>query len=791
MTGDEAASSERWRWHAAWVWSVPLGCVALCVFGPWLWWSRQLSPPQPGGELNFFNYDQYSYTLPAFRYAAGYLRDWRIPLWAPQQLSGSPFLAGQLHGILYPAHWLMAWVPLPELWRLLIFLHAALAMGGAYLCARVFGASRPAALLGGACYAFAAPVTTMVATSMEPALVSAAWLPWQLGLCRATLSAPRRWVGWACGLGIACALVVLGGHLPYLPIAVLVCGTYVALYLIALWWRDGSPAVVRRGARLLLAGVVAVGVSAVQLLPTVELAQRSQRVGAFQSAEQANVGAELRSPSLVLASLFNPLPTTFGASDELFVGSATALLALLALTHHRFRRRALVLWMLAIVTFLVSLGTRTPMFHLFFHLQGSAFRIPQRFVVATALLLALLSALGAEVFRQTRRGRLAFVGLCGLVAVVLFGLTRAAQRYDWLDAYIQSAGFDSSYRTLLWVGLAALPLGFSPQRVTRRWLAPVFLLALGAVIGNELHGSFMLRYPILATHPDALAVPVRAADFIRERAGFARVATPIMSARPLSDMSKQVPVRIGLLEDLYGISDYEPIVDRRYAELMWPMSDFRGFGGFAHLGPATSKVTAAIVPLLRALGVGYILVPWNPGPKVELPEPVFSDEKYAVYALEDPLPRVYVASSIRVAKTPAAAREVVVRHAEWLLQRGAVVEGVDGILGSVGDASIRRYEDEFVEVEATLSSPGLVVLGDSFDPFWVARVDGVPQPIVRTNYAFRGVRVGSGSHRIEFVYRPWPYFVGAGVSLFTSAVLVLAGLVTAGGRLRRYLSTPR
>jgi hypothetical protein len=764
---------------------LPLVCAVLCVAGPWLWWSRQLSPPQPDGAINFFNYDQYSYTMPAFRYAAPYLRHGRVPLWAPQQLSGSPFLAGQLHGILYPAHWLMAWMPLPELWRLLIFLHGAVAMGGAYLCARVFGASRSAALFGGATYAFAAPVTVMVVSSMEPALVSAAWLPWQLGLARATLVAPQRWMRWACGLGLSCGLVVLGGHLPYLPIAVTVCGTYIACHLAVLWWRSGTSPVLRRAARLLLAGVIAIGISAAQLFPTAELSQRSQRVGAFRSAAHAAFGADLRSPSLLVSSLFNPLPTTLGWSDELFLGTLAGILALLALTDRAFRRRAAFLWVLAVLTFLLSLGTRTPLFQWYFRLQGGAFRIPQRFIVATAMLLALLSALGCEAFRRTPRARLIFSGLCGLGALVLWLLVHGVQTHAWLGAYIRSAGFAASYPILLRVGVGALPLVALPRTLTRRWVAPVFLLVLGAVAGNELHNSCQLHFPILATHPDALPVPVDAAAFIRQRAGFARVATPILSSTNLADMGRQVPVRIGLLEDLYAISDYEPIVDRRYAELLWPMSGMWGLPGNAHLGPVVREVTPAIVPLLRVLGVGYVLVPLHPGPAVRSLPQVFWDGIYAVYAIENPLPRVYVASAVQVAATPRAAREVVLKHPDWLLGGGAVVEDGDSLQGSTGTAAIRRYEDELVEVEATLSAPGLLVLGDAFDPFWVASVDGTQQPLLRTNYAFRGVRVGAGQHLVRFAYRPWPFYLGAGLSLLTAVALVLGGLATVWRRIRR------
>jgi hypothetical protein len=752
-------------------WSVaalPLVYAVVCVVAPWLWWDKQLAAPRPGGGVTFFTYDQYHYTVPAFRYAANYLRRWQLPLWTPQQLSGEPFLAAQLHGILYPLHWLIAWLPLVEVWRLLIFAHAIVAMAGAYWCARVFGASRPAAALGGVAYAFAAPVTTLVVQSMEPALVSAAWLPWQLALTRRVLITPRRWAGSACALGVVVGLVVLGGHLPCLPIAVFVCGVYALFHLTSAGWQEGATAMLRLGGRFTVTALVAVGISAVQLFPTAELSRRSQRAGAFETVEAAafDLAGDPHRPGLVLASLFDPLPMRFGYADELFLGTVTVPVALLALVDRSVRRRAAVLWGLAVLTLLISYGTATPVFGWYYRLQGGSFRIPQRFVVATALCLAVLAALGAEAFRRDPRARRLLVVLCAAAALGLWWLARSGPQHAGLAPYIRAPGFVASYRFLLRVGLAAAPLAVLPATWVRGWLAPLAILTLAGFSADQMHGSFEVRMAIPATHPDALPVPVGAARFIRERAGFARIATPTRVS--LDEMGRQVPVRLGMLEDLFAISDYEPLVDRRYAELLWPMSGFWGQPGNAHLGPFVSEVTPAMALSLRTLGVGYVVVPKQAGPTVSLSSPpVYSDRSVAVYALDNPLPRTYVATAVQSAATPDAARTVVLQQPEWLLSGGAVVEAAPDLQGSRGSARIRRYEDCIVEIDATLASPGLVVLGDTWDPFWEVSVDGVRQEILRTNYAFRGVRVGAGQHTLRFEYHPWLITLGAVVSVMT------------------------
>jgi len=81
-----------------------------------------------------------------------------------------------------------------------------------------------------------------------------------------------------------------------------------------------------------------------------------------------------------------------------------------------------------------------------------------------------------------------------------------------------------------------------------------------------------------------------------------------------------------------------------------------------------------------------------------------------------------------------------------------------------------------VEVEATLSARGVLVLADTFDTGWTATVDGTPSPIFPTNYLFRGVGVRAGTHRIRFRYDRDAFGYGVITSVLAWGVLaVLAG----------------
>jgi uncharacterized membrane protein YfhO len=84
-----------------------------------------------------------------------------------------------------------------------------------------------------------------------------------------------------------------------------------------------------------------------------------------------------------------------------------------------------------------------------------------------------------------------------------------------------------------------------------------------------------------------------------------------------------------------------------------------------------------------------------------------------------------------------------------------------------------------VEVDAELSRPGLVVLGDQYDPGWQVEVRTAghgsrPATILRTDRVLRGVWLPAGRHHLVYAYRPTLFYLGAALSLLAWLALGLA-----------------
>jgi Bacterial membrane protein YfhO len=108
------------------------------------------------------------------------------------------------------------------------------------------------------------------------------------------------------------------------------------------------------------------------------------------------------------------------------------------------------------------------------------------------------------------------------------------------------------------------------------------------------------------------------------------------------------------------------------------------------------------------------------------------------------------------------------RQIVWIdeRQRESVQKGLSqAITTSNETAAITRYEPTRVEIDATLESPGMLVLADTHYPGWTLTIDGVSAPIYQANRMMRGALVPSGRHQLVYTYRPRSFRLGLGLSI--------------------------
>jgi hypothetical protein len=258
-----------------------------------------------------------------------------------------------------------------------------------------------------------------------------------------------------------------------------------------------------------------------------------------------------------------------------------------------------------------------------------------------------------------------------------------------------------------------------------------------------------------------------------DRFGTVRIAT-VPSYRILYGMSPQ-------LYGLQSVSGYTSWALQRYSL-------------YIHLTQPVTSINHVFLneccpPLLNAVNAKYIYTPAGVELKNSEALDVIYDGSVKIYDNKAALPRAWVVDRVMAVRA-GDLLEVMKRLVAPSFDPGreAVVEAdrelpaSDAARGQSSRAEIVRYEPERVVVDTALSADGLLILSDAMYPGWTARVDDRPAPIYYTNLFMRGVFLGPGEHRVEFVYRSTLFRVALAVSVATVVLVLAAALIRRPGR---------
>ncbi|MEM7030714.1 MAG: YfhO family protein, partial [Chloroflexota bacterium] len=375
--------------------------------------------------------DTFLYFYPYKTYATQALLSGRIPLWNPHIFMGVPFLANSQVGLFYPLNWLFLWATPPKQVAYSIGLHIWLAGWGAYLFARyALQLRQTEALLGGLIFAFSGFLGAQVEHVNQ--LQVSAWLPW-LFLCfdqivqnQGPISTPddvrqrmryfwqaRRTIGW---LGLIIGLMLLAGHTQSLYISCFGLGLY-GLTRRGIPW--GSVWAVMRTAItvivdllvLIPAIVLALLISAVQLLPTAELTQRSIRSEGLTYNEVVSFSLNpLKSWLTILPPYGLDLEANLGPAFSEFVGyiGLTGLILVGLGVIYIWRNRqdnGMGIGLTGLAGLGLSFGLFTGPIYviLYWYVPGfSLFRVPARWLLLYTFAVAMIAAIGFAQIKHRR-----------------------------------------------------------------------------------------------------------------------------------------------------------------------------------------------------------------------------------------------------------------------------------------------------------------------------------------------------------------------------------------------------
>jgi len=193
--------------------------------------------------------------------------------------------------------------------------------------------------------------------------------------------------------------------------------------------------------------------------------------------------------------------------------------------------------------------------------------------------------------------------------------------------------------------------------------------------------------------------------------------------------------------------------------------------------------------LIELYGIKYIVsvTPFEEDPRFELiyarieglhgkKEDLLKENTIKLYEMRRPFPRAWLVKDFKVMDSKdilsmmtqkgfqpdrVALLEETPSLARVASRRDLPLEG-----GGKGGGEVEFISESNNRLRLLVKSreDSLLVLSDTYYPGWKAFVDGTPEKIYPANYAFRAVPLSGGTHRVEFVYQPLSFKLGA---LFT------------------------
>ena len=716
------------------------------------------------GQAYFW--EDFLYQNYPFRYfASTSLAMGQLPLWNPYTFNGMPFLADIQTTVLYiPSLVLTLFVSngaLSYYWlEVMIILHFVLAGVGMFFLAQSFNLRNIPSLFAGAAYMLSGYMIVHAIHQQNVTLV--AWYPLILLFFRKALS-EQRWLS-----VFLCGLVLGHSTLAGYPQLTLFIYFFLALYFVMELLTTHKPGALLSRPALVMIGkgaaivAISVAVAMVQLLPTVELSDLSQR--AQITFEKSSEGSLAWSQ---LATLF--YPKMFGVAGAesyeyfgpgqyfyywetcIYLGILPLLLATLSIILRKNKHVAFF-WGIVVFSILFTLGDHFFLYKLFYDFVPgfSKFRIPARMGILLTLSATLLSAFSLQhllyAAKQGERKSLRTIALIvGGIGVLVYALILSGSFADAIAgvSYQQAApliakGVNPSF-VLLLLGTALVVGLIMKGSVTRftGFLLPAFLFVDMFVFGGNQNNAQMNPDDYFRRRRDLV-------DFFKKEG--AKQLFRVNTRNP-HGMLPGWDRNQGMMDRIFMLEGYTPLALQR---------------AYAPLPPD---------PMYDLLNVKY--------------KTVFDDKSGQQTLVEHTtgLPRAFFVYKIHVAKSDADLLADI-QNPTFDYRTTAILEKEPATpLPPVApqpkwEARITNYENNTIVMEATTERDGLLVLSEIYYPGWKAYVDGVETEIYRTNYNLRSLLVTAGSHRVEVRFEPATFRNGMWISLATLLVCALGIVAT-------------
>jgi hypothetical protein len=762
---------------------------------------------------------------PAWRFYFESLRHGTVPLWLPFGLGGMPLLDANIGDALYPPFLLVGMLfPIKTFIGWMFVIHTVIAGWCAYfLVSRFFGLNRLLSTALACAYMLNTNFISHVHAGHTGKFYIMAWIPLSLFFLLRSLGSRADWRH-ALGFALTIAIFLSCGH-PQLTY-------YVLMGYFMVWaWKAGwlikekrMPALIWTTGRFWIPILLGVGLAFFQLYPPKEWTKnyglRGDETGGKTTYEHATSWSMHPEEA---ASLMVP---EFGGLNEKYWGRnpfklnseypglAVWFLALLGLVLFRREKRGWYwLWTgVGLMAIIFGLGAHTPLFHLFYSFVPGirTFRAPSMmlFWLATALLVMSADTLSRleSATESKRRGwskRTLQIGLgaagvllvAGVVPDMTFGIWNSVFGGEaWQNLANQEAAKSAFgggaiknalllaalvYATWRWLLKESFPLRFgwvllAVVLVDLYWTDSRFI----ETYDKDRFISGQPSFEVLKADTTRYRVFGLPGSYERWQAQYYEIETAdgwtdneyrLYREFRGGDYVQNPNFMAGLSQNQDGTvsgSHFLDLLNVKYLAFRMPGE------GIFRLAPNRSM-------LPRAWFAGA----WESRPDAEILErmkdPAFPADARVIVSTATPLPAGFPAEG---AGAPGAAASAAAASGDTAAADSSRLAALATTAAApAGTVSETRHGYNRMAYKVENAGRGILFLSELYFPHWRVTVDGKETPLLRVDYAFRGVALEPGRHEVALEYHsPW---LKKGFAVSGLSFLLLLGGV-AGLRMR-------
>ena len=776
--------------------------------------------------------DLYCDYIPWRTFARESIRNGIMPLWNPYSSLGQPFIAFPQTAVFYPLNLMFYVLPIITALRWFIVLHIFLAGVFMYILMKHWNVARIAAFVSAIIFMF----NGMIISRLEflTIISTLVWIPLLFYLLDIAIEKSSLW----CSIvtGIVLSIQLLAGHPQTFYYAYLSLGLYwiVKITIRCFTTRD-IKSIIKLGFVLPLATIIAISLSMIQLLPTLELTNLSIRAENYNPQMHEASLHPFHLSTFLIPYLFG-IPgyanVYWGISQiefwtgSFYVGIFTLILILLSTififckknelsntdtslnlkdASNNFRILTAFFCALTMLLIILASGVYTPIYNIFYTYFPffNKFRWPSRIMELTVFSLSIIAGIGAHYFfisvKNTKnlQGKktdsclylvlkILIVTDALFIAFFLLGYFIPAKMFPLTKGYINTVHFveiptslETRYSQImrgflymlifLNAGIILFFLGIA-RKVDYKVLK--FLLPLVIVI--DLFFMFKgLNYyssaDVYITKPDVITYLESDKDLFRIGSTYNKTQQFLYGIKTDSAFLRAKSVLAG-----------ETSLPDRIFKLLGggelPINNYVEFLNYLNNQARSLNIRNNI---LKLLNVKFIIT----GGKDEI---LLNNNstKITVSKSVDYYPRVFVVGKTIVLNNKTELLGKLFSE-DFDLFKEIIIEDQKKDVGNLPfekkeiNYKIKKldYLSNKVKIAIELDNNGFLVLSDTYYPGWKAYIDNKETTIYKTDYILQSVFLEKGSHNVEFIYDPISFKIGYIITLSTTFVLIIIGIL--------------